>query len=287
MSASKVGTVDNGAQKNQRVGCVLNILKDKYRDPYFVSVLSGIEARFAHYGYTLDFLRTKTELKDRDALQEILDDPPGTLILMDTLAPALYHALRAKIPVCVGVDTGHEDIDNVGYDQFFTAKKAVEMLIAHGHRSIAFIGGSVGDVLEDSERYMGYRYALQAAGLPAPATWACDCNWDALTCMAQTREMMALPDRPTAIFAASDLMAIAAMSALDAMGISVPNEAAVIGITNIELAKFSNPPLTTFEIPAYEIGLLAVDLLHSRLTEGFPLTRRALLPTKLVERNSV
>ena len=99
--------------------------------------------------------------------------------------------------------------------------------------------------------------------------------------------MMSLSERPTAIFAASDLMAIAVLSALYSMGISVPGQAAVIGITDIEQSKFSSPPLTTFAIPAREIGLLAVDLIHSSLIESFPLPRRILLPTRLVERESV
>jgi len=283
----RVDGARDGTQQNRRVGCVLSIVQEKYRDPYFMTVLSGIEARFAHHGYTLDFLRTRAELKDRAALRDILEDPPGALILMDTLEPTLYRALRAKIPVCVGVDTRHEDIDNVGYDRFATAKSAAEHLIACGHRDIAFIGGSPSGQLETSERYVGYRCALFAAGLSAPEAWAHNCRWDALTCMAQVREMMEQPRRPTAICAASDLMAIAALSALYSMNISVPDQVGVIGITNIELSKFSSPPLTTFEIPAYEIGLVMVDLIHGRLTEGFPVPRRVLLPTRLIERESV
>ena len=71
------------------------------------------------------------------------------------------------------------------------------------------------------------------------------------------------------------------------MGISVPNQMAVISITNIELSKFSSPPLTTFEIPANEMGLMVVDLIQQRLHENFPLPRRIVLPTKLIMRESV
>lgn len=284
---SRAEMTRKGQRENRRVGCVLSIVKEKYRDPYFMSILSGIETRFAHYGYSLDFLRTYSELKNRSMLREVLENPPDALILMDTLDPALFRTLRAKTPICVGVDTQIEDIDNVGYDQFLTARNAVETLIARGHREIAFIGGSPTDDLRDSARYMGYRHAMQEAGLPTPEDWACHCHWDELACMAQVHGMMSQPNQPTAIFAASDLMAIAVLSALYSMGISVPGQVAVIGITNIELSRFSSPPLTTFEIPAYEIGLVAVDLLHSRLNEGFPLPRRILLPTRLILRESI
>lgn len=272
---------------NCRVGCVLSIVTDKYRDPYFMSILSGVEARLARYGYSLDFLRSQSELKNKSILNEILDNPPDALILMDTLSQPLYKALRLKIPVCVGIDTQFDDIDNVGYDQFATAVNAVKTLVDRGHRDIAFIGGSPTLNLYDSERYGGYLHAMRMAGLPTPDAWACHCGWDELRCMAQVQAMMRLPEKPTAIFAASDLMAIAALSALYSMGIGVPHPVAVIGITNIELSKFSSPPLTTFEIPAYEIGLTAVDLAHNRLKEGFPLPFRVLLPTRLISRESV
>ena len=274
-------------RKSRRVGCVLSIVRGKYRDPYFMSILSGIEERLLHHGYVMDFLRSQPELKMRSVLRDILENPPDALILMDTLTPALYRTLCAKIPVCIGLDTQHEDIDNVCYDQYLTGKRAVETLIAHGHRDIAFIGGSPGDSLEDNGRYQGYLHALLAAKLPVRKEWVHNCQWDELTCMAQVREMMGRPNPPTALFAASDLMAIAALSTLYSMGISVPNQMAVIGITNIELSRFSSPPLTTFEIPANEMGLMVVDLIEQRLHENFPLPRRIVLPTKLITRESV
>jgi len=283
----RLDTSRESARKNLQVGCVLSIVKEKYRDPFFMSVLSGIETRLTERGYALGFLRTQTELRDRAVLRDALESSPAGLILMDTLEPPLYRALRAKIPICVGVDTLHEDIDTVGYDHFATARRAVETLVSRGHEAIAFIGGSPAGEFAYNGRYMGYRYAMHAAGLPAPAAWIHNCAWDELTCMAQVREMMSRPGRPTAIFAASDLMAIAALSALYSMGISVPGQAAVIGISNIELSKFSSPPLTTYEVPAYEIGRLAADLIHDRLNDNFPLPRRIQLPTRLVLRESV
>lgn len=59
--------------KQKSIGCVLRIVKEGYRDPYLTSILSGIENRFAKYGYTLDFLRTQAELKDSSTLSEIIE----------------------------------------------------------------------------------------------------------------------------------------------------------------------------------------------------------------------
>ena len=271
---------------SNRVGCILSIVKDKYRDPYFMSVLSGIEARLSHYGYFLDFLHSQIELKNEMTLQEILDRPPAGLILMDALQEDLYQRLSAVIPVRVGVDTRHADIDNVGYDHIQTAMNAVEYLPSRGHRRIAYVGGSPGDTLEISGRFVGYRTALQRAGLPLQPQWIHNCHWDELECIRQVTEMMALEPRPTALFAGSDLMAIAAMSALYSKSISIPDQVAVVGISNIELSRFSSPPLTTYEIPTFEMGRLSVDLLHNRMNDDFPLPRRILLPTRQVLRAS-
>jgi len=91
---------------------------------------------------------------------------------------------------------------------------------------------------------------------------------------------------PTAFFAASDLMAMAAMSGLYSLGINVPGEIAMMGLTNIEISKYSNPPLSTIEIPTREFGIVAVDLLLTRLKGYNLLPRKVILPTSLVVRSS-
>ena len=91
---------------------------------------------------------------------------------------------------------------------------------------------------------------------------------------------------PTAFFVASDLMAMAALSGLYSLGISVPNEVAIIGLSNLEISKYSNPPLTTIEIPTREIGMVAVDLLISRMNGYTLLPRKVILPTNLIQRHS-
>lgn len=85
---------------------------------------------------------------------------------------------------------------------------------------------------------------------------------------------------------ASDLMAMAALSSLYKMGIAVPDKVAVIGLSNIEISKYSNPPLTTIEIPTKEIGMVAVDLLLARINGYQLLPRKVILPTSLILRNS-
>lgn len=277
------------APKAYSAGCVLSITKEKYRDPYFMTILSGIESRFDEKGYSIGFIKTHFDLTDKKTLYETFEKPPDGLMLMETLPPDIYGYIRARVPVCIGIDTGHGDIDNVSYDQFNTALRAVRLLIARGHTQIAFIGGCCDSStdLQSNKRYMGYMYAMMSAGLPVRAEFVKDCSWQELVCIEQVKEMMSLPSRPTAIFGASDFMAIAALSALYSMGINVPGEVAVIGITNIELSNFSSPPLSTYEIPAFEMGVQAADMFERRMREADSLPLQILLPTKEILRASV
>lgn len=272
----------------RRIGCILSVTKEKYRDPYFMSIYAGIEARLAEKGYSLAFLKTYFEIQDPEILRSTFASPPAGVILMEQLDPKIYRYLRARVPVCIGVDTRHPDIDNVGYDHFEAGLRITNHLIDKGHKKIAFLGGSVlGKNGGASQRYTGFVAAMQMAGLPVRPEWVMDCQWDELACIDLVKELMAQPDRPTAICAASDLMAMAALSALYSIGVSVPGQVAVIGLSNIKLSQFSSPPLTTYSVPTKEIGRVAVDLLEERLNGSTLPPRKVYLPLTKIVRASV
>ena len=272
----------------RKVGCILSVTKEKYRDPYFTSIYAGIEACLMEKGYSVAFLKTYLEIQDPEVLQNTFADPPAGLILMEQLNPKIYRYLRARIPVCIGIDTQHNDIDNVGYDHFDAGLRTTNYLISKGHKKIAFLGGSVlGKNGKASRRYLGFVAAMQLAGLPVRPEWVLDCQWDELACIDLVKELMACPERPTAICAASDLMAMAALSALYSMGVTVPDQMAVIGLSNIKLSQFSSPPLTTYTIPTEDIGRIAVDLLDERLNGLDRPPCRIYLPLTRVVRASV
>lgn len=113
-----------------------------------------------------------------------------------------------------------------------------------------------------------------------------DCRWDEALCIEKMNELCKTNDYPTAFFAASDLMAMAALNSLYNNGISVPDQVAVMGLSNIEVSKYSNPPLSTIHVPTKEIGMLALDLLLERINGNTFLPRRVTLPTHLVLRSS-
>lgn len=289
-SPAKAPSGDNKAHSGNellKIGCILSVTKNKYNDPYFMSILSGVEEQLQNTGYELTFIKTGAELEDKKALFSTFSNPVSGLILMESLNSETYQFIRNQVPNIVGIDTWWEDIDNVGYDHYRVASVAVQHLIDKGHKKIGFIGGSgMSGNIKSSQRYRGYYASLHAAGLPVNSDWIIDCAWDENLCMEKVKQLYQKKDSPTAFFVASDLMAMAALSSLYNMGIAVPDKVAVIGLSNIEISKYSNPPLTTIEIPTREIGMVAVDLLLARINGYQLLPRKVILPTSLVLRNS-
>ena len=271
-----------------KVGVVLSVTKKKYHDPYFMSILSGIEKRLHERGCSVSFLRTGAELCDSAKLAATFQDPVSGMILMETLNGALFDYVRDRVPYIVGIDTLRQDIDNVGYDHYQAAVIATQHLIAQGHTKIGFIGG-----IDDpqnfmaSRRYQGYYIAMTAAGLPVEEKWILNCDWDEDICAEQVDALCKAGDIPTAFFVSSDLMAIVAINILYKYKLSIPQDVAVIGISDIDIGKYTNPPLTTVHIPTEDIGIVAADMLLARMT-GYDLPpQKILLPISLQIRGSV
>ena len=271
-----------------KIGCILSVTKQKYNDPYFMSIFSGVEKRLQEHGCTISFIKTGAELEDRANLVSAFKEPVSGLILMESLSRELYDYIHSQVPHIVGIDTMREDIDNVGYDHYQAGLIAARYLIRRGHQKIGFIGGS-GDSphMMNSRRFQGFYIAMSEAGLTINPKWVLNCEWDEQLCAAQVDALCKTGDYPTAFMAASDLMAFVAMNSLFKNGLSVPSDVAVVGISNIDMAKYTTPPLTTVHIPTEEIGIVAADMLISRINGNDLLPQHIILPSSLLVRDSV
>ena len=270
-----------------KIGCILSVTKKKYNDPYFMSILSGAEEQLRSKGYSVSFIRTGNELSDRNLLTSTFEDNISALILMETLNEDIYDYIRSKVPHIVGIDTRRDDIDNVAYDHLRVAIQATEYLISLGHSRIGYIGGSgESGNIRQSLRYQGYFLAMQSAGLPIEPRWVIDCEWDEELCGEKLRQMCRKNDLPTAFFVGSDLMALAAMNAMTRCGISIPGDVAVVGMSDIDAARYASPALTTLRVPMEQIGIIAANLLIERINGSTLLPQKVTLPSQLIKRES-
>ena len=128
--------------------------------------------------------------------------------------------------------------------------------------------------------------ALNEAGIEEDLSIVKDTKWSRKQCYKSTLEILDSGDPPTAIFAASDLMGLVAINAIYEKGLSVPDDIAVIGVSNIEMAKYSNPPLSTIDVPKKEMGVAAAEQLLYRLKGRDSPPRTIILPTNLIVRES-
>jgi LacI family transcriptional regulator, galactose operon repressor len=171
------------------------------------------------------------------------------------------------------------DADSVLSDNRGGARRAVEHLIAHGHRRIAYVGPP--PILFTSlERLAGYRAALHLGGLDEIIRHSVEPAevGDAV------RELLAAPEPPTALFTSQNLVTIEAVRALHALGRQ--HEIAHVGFDDIALAAALEPALTVVAQDPLALGRAAAELLFSRLDGGHGPSRRVVLPTPLIERGS-
>jgi len=150
-------------------------------------------------------------------------------------------------------------------DDFGGAKAMVEHLLGNGRQRIVFIAGP--EVNHDvQERCRGYREALAAAGLGDSAV-VLQGDFTEESGYRMAKEALAMSPRPDAIFAANDMMAIGALSALAEAGVRTPDEIAVTGFDDIPMARYVSPPLTTVRVRIAELGEAALERL-ARMIES-------------------
>jgi LacI family transcriptional regulator len=173
---------------------------------------------------------------------------------------------------------------SVDVDNRAGARGVIEHLLALGHRRIGCITNAPLHYTAAAERLSGYRDALAAAGVDFDRELVGEAAFDAPSGHRGMVELLART-RPTAVFVASDVVAIGAMRALREAGLRIPGDVSVAGFDDIPIAAHVDPPLTTVHLPAGDLGETAGRLLVERIS-GRAVPARTLLPTELIIRDS-
>jgi LacI family transcriptional regulator len=187
--------------------------------------------------------------------------------------------------VAVDPHTGPADVPTVESDNFAGALQATNHLIELGHRRIAFVAGRP-DLRSSIRRSDGYRRALADAGIPFDPSLVGVGRYLRESTHEPAVALLSRRDRPTAIFAANDLSAIAIIEVAASLGLSVPGDLSVIGFDDVPEASRLNPPLTTIRQPMQRLGAAAAGLLVSLMNGERPEETHLRLPTRLVRRTT-
>ncbi|HEY1012186.1 MAG TPA: LacI family DNA-binding transcriptional regulator, partial [Herpetosiphonaceae bacterium] len=236
-------------------------------DPFFHQVIQGITEQCAARGYFLmlsmvtgemehDLYRRIVRSRPIDGLVMLssdVDDPILPLLLRDG-PPLVLVGQHPYLPVPHWVDVENRE----------GTRQVVDHLIGLGHRRIGMITGPL-DMVAGLDRRDGYKQALLEAGLPIESALIVEGDFTQEGGRLAMRRL--LEQRPGAVFAANDMMALGALQTAREAGLRVPEDLALAGFDDIPVAPFANPPLTTVRQPIREIGLTAANLLID-LLEG-------------------
>ena len=214
--------------------------------------------------------------------------PTGVLLVLSKLDPSQREQLVTRdIPFAVIDPAGdlEADVPAVGATNWQGGLAATRHLIELGHRRIGVVAGP-SSMLCSRARVDGYRAALETAGLPFDPELLRAGDFHHEAGYACGRELLRLPDRPTAVFAGNDLQALGLYEAARELGLRIPEDLSVVGFDDLPAARWVGPPLTTIRQPLAEMAATAARIVLDLARGRQPAATRIELATELIIRSS-
>ncbi|AZB44802.1 LacI family transcriptional regulator [Bacillus sp. FJAT-42376] len=275
--------------KSKTIGLLVSgFNKESIKDNFTFEVLSGINQYAAETDYDLVLFNTNsTKQREKTYAQLCRERRVDGVILqgIKTDDPYLQEVVESNIP-CVLIDIPIQT-ENVGYvttDNVLGAESAVRHLIELGHRHIAMVNGHE-FAFVSQERLEGYKNALSNAGIPFCEELVLNGLFQEEASKGVTGQLLQEHPEVSAVFCASDLMAIGSVKAAAKLGLSVPEDLSIIGYDDILLSSYLTPSLTTIAQNKQMLGFQAAKLLTDMLENG-SMPSHLVLDTELKIRQS-
>ncbi|MEV5885347.1 LacI family DNA-binding transcriptional regulator [Streptomyces sp. NPDC052020] len=258
--------------------------------PWAVEIIRGVEevAHEAGVGTVVSAIHDRAG-SARQWMTNLRARPSdGVILVTSVLEPGIHDELRRLgVPLVVIDPAGSPaaEAPAVGATNWTGGMAATEHLLQLGHRRIGFIGGPP-RLLCSRARLDGYRAALDVAGVAVDNALTVPGDFYHESGFTGAERLLDLDDPPTAIFAASDQMALGAIEALRRRGLRVPEDMSIVGFDDLPEVRWCAPPLTTVRQPLSDMGKLAARMLLDLAREVEPTSPRVELATELVVRAS-
>ena len=281
-----------GYQPRRKIGRTVAFLIDtelfNLSSLFYTNIISAAEKEAAVRRYVFQFSAIPRGEVPLDRLHLRFNDLAGVVIVGTYDRDFLLRLRSQRIPVIlVDYAVPTEDIDAILVDNVDGIMRAAKHLAELGHRRVAYISGTI-DSLSSQERRHGFDLARAAYGLLEEPDLVEECpesmsgGFEAMQRILGRRGVQ----RPTAVIAYNDMVAIGAMDAIKQQGLVIPEEMSIVGFDDISLSAEVMPPLTTVQVPKELMGRLAVETLFHTIAGRSHFTRKILLPTRLVVRES-
>jgi len=263
-------------QKSHSIGVVVCEVANNY----FSQAINGIESIAYNRGYHVIITQTHESFAREEAnIQHLLSrHVDGLLVSLsaETTDTSQFKYLHDKGFPIVFFDRVAADIEThkVTADNFKGSFDAVELLINQGFTKIAHLTNS-NNLLISRERLDGYKAALEKHNVPFKPEYVKHCDHGGMIqeeVELAVNELINMKGRPEAVFIASDRLTTSCISVLKKSGLKVPNDIALIGFTNSDVAELFDPPLTVIRQPAFQIGQIATEILIQTIESKRPVT---------------
>jgi LacI family transcriptional regulator len=267
---------------------LVGIIVDRMQSPFSALTVQGIQDSLRMAGYSISIAYSN---RDQNLALEAINSfysrqVDGIIILNSWLHTFNDPILAVQDRPFVFVNRVFSNCRQscVGPGDHFGGQLATQHLIDLGHRRIGYING-IHDWIEAQNRFSGYCDAITHSGFTVDETLIRQGDWGVDSGYKAAQELLALKDRPSAIFVANDIMALGAIYALQDAGLRIPNDVAIVGYDDRDFAAWVRPPLTTVQMPSFEMGQAAAKLLLQQLVGEEP-EDATQIPGKLIIRDS-
>lgn len=271
-------------RRTRTIGLVVTTVSD----PFTSEVVTGIEQTANDHGYCV-FLADSNADPDREKkiVQSFAEQRVDGIIVTSSRVGALYLPLLSEMMVpIVLVNDQHPGafVHSVMICNQEGSRAVAEHLVQLGHRGIAYIGDQFG-YQSDTERFAGYKEALDAAGIPFEPELVVRGDGKPEAAMHVMDELLSLADPPTAVCCYNDMSALGALRAIRMRGLRVPEDISIAGFDDLFVASYTDPPLTTVRQPMRRMGLLAMENLI-KLMSGQETIVKIKIKAELIVRES-
>lgn len=290
VAVSEMGYRPNGPARSlrKRATMVLGIIITDVQNPFFTSMVRGIEDAAQEAGYSVVLANSD---EDQDKEQRYLEVAAAEQMAGVVLAPARQSSRGLDVVVGQGIPVVTVDrrlrgvnLDSVSVNNHKAAHDATWHLVARGRKRIAIIAGLL-NTMTGARRLAGYKAALKKAGIPLDERLVVEADFRLEGGYEATKDLLRRA-RPDAVFASNNMMTMGALQALAEEGVDIPSEIAVVGFDDISWATALRPPLTAVRQPTYEIGRRSAEMLLDRVKGDTEEPRHIVLPAELIVRGS-
>lgn len=268
----------------------IGVLTPFFTEPAFVQRLRGVARGLLSTRYELTIFTVESidHLNHYLATLPVTGHLEGLILLSLRVNDESAQKLRSHNLETVLIEYPRDDLNTVEIDDVDGGELAADFLISKGHQKLAFLGDTTDlgafAILPITQRLAGFKKGISKAGLTLPEDFICTAHYDVRDAEKKVKPLLSRPDRPTAIFCATDLQALGVVNQARQLGLRVPEDLAVLGFDDLDLAGYFG--LSTIRQALDESGLLAVEILLARINDPERPVRHVRLPLRIVERQT-